>query len=119
MRAHILWGVLNENDNCNNSLPGEIVGPDGCPLDDNTGDDQTDGTGDDDTNITDPVDNNSGTGDVTDGGDNTGSGDTDSSTDSTDEAESENKILGMSPLMLGLIGGIVIFTSVQVFATRV
>jgi len=111
-------GVLNENDACNNSTPGELVGPDGCPLDTNTGDNQTDGTGDDDTNVTEPVDNNSNTDDITDGGDNTGSGDTDTSTDSTDEAESENKILGMSPLTLGLIGGIVILLLLTLLFVR-
>jgi hypothetical protein len=87
-------------------------------LDTNTGDNQTDGTGDDETNVTEPVDNNSNTGDITDGGDNTGSGDTDTSTDSTDEAESENKILGMSPLTLGLIGGIVILLLLTLLFVR-
>ena len=57
-------GVLNENDDCNNSLPGEIVGPDGCPLDDGTDDDQTVGI-DDGTNVTDQPDNNTDTGDIT------------------------------------------------------
>ena len=65
-----------------------------------------------------PVDNNSNTGDITDGGDNTGSGDADTSTDSTDEAESENKILGMSPLTLGLIGGIVILLLLTLLFVR-
>jgi len=111
-------GVLNKNDDCNNSLPGELVGPDGCPLDDGPDENQTDGTGDSNTTIPDPTDNNSDTGDLTDGGDNSGSGDTDSSTDSTDEAESENKILGMSPLTLGLIGGIVILILLTLLFVR-
>ena len=110
-------GVLNENDDCNNSLPGEVVGPDGCPLDDGTDDDQTVGI-DDGTNVPDQPDNNTDTGDITDGGDNSGSGDTDSSTESTDDAESENKILGMSPLTLGLIGGIVILLVLTLLFVR-
>ena len=113
-------GVLNENDACNDTIAGEIVGPDGCPLDDGSGDGdgQTDGGGD--TNITDPNNDTDLTGNVTDGGDNTGSGDGDSdaNTDSTDDAESETKILGMSPLTLGLIGGIVILVLLTLLFVR-
>jgi hypothetical protein len=117
-------GVLNENDACNDTIIGELVGPDGCPLDDGNGD--GDGqTGGNDTNTTNPGDNtgdNTGdtTGNVTDGGDNTGSGDgnNDANTDSTDDAESETKILGMAPLTLGLIGGIVILVLLTLLFVR-
>ena len=113
-------GVLNENDACNNTPMGELVGPDGCPLDDNTGDNQTGGG--DDTNTTDPG-NDTGTdttGNVTDGGDDTGSGDgnTDANTDSSDDTEAETSILGMSPLTLGLIGGIVILVLLTLLFVR-
>tara|TARA_B110000459_G_scaffold204055_1_gene263837 strand:+ start:20817 stop:24233 length:3417 start_codon:yes stop_codon:yes gene_type:complete len=113
-------GVLNENDACNNTMAGEIVGPDGCPIDDNTGNggDTTDGG---DTNTTTPGDDTGDdlTGNVTDGGDNTGSGDgNNANTDSTDDAESESNILGMSPLTLGLIGGIVILVLMTLLFVR-
>ena len=113
-------GVLNENDACNDTIAGELVGPDGCPLDDGNGDDddQTDGGGD--TNVTDPNDGGDSIGNITDGDDNTGSGDGDSdaNTDSTDDAESESKILGMSPLTLGMIGGIVILVLLTLLFVR-
>ena len=113
-------GVLNENDACNDTIAGEIVGPDGCPLDDGSGDGDGQTVGGGDTNITDPNNDTDLTGNITDGGDNTGSGDGDSdaNTDSTDDAESETKILGMSPLTLGLIGGIVILVLLTLLFVR-
>lgn len=113
-------GVLNENDACNDTIAGELVGPDGCPLNDGNDDDDQTGGDDDQTNVTDPGDAGDTTGNITDGGDNAGSGDGDSgaNTDSTDEAESESKILGMSPLTLGLIGGIVILVLLTLLFVR-
>ena len=115
-------GVLNENDACNDTVAGELVGPDGCPLDDGNGDGDGQTGGGDNTNTTDSGDN-TGTGptdNVTDGGDNTGSGDgnTDANTDSTDDTESETNILGMSPLTLGLIGGIIILVLLTLLFVR-
>ena len=116
-------GVLNENDACNDTVAGELVGPDGCPLDDGNGDGDGDGQtgGDgDNTNVTDPNDGTDPAGNLTDDGDDAGSGDgnNDANTDSTDDAESETNILGMSPVTLGLIGGIVIIVLLTLLFVR-
>ena len=96
-------GVLNENDACNDTISGVIVGPDGCPLTDNT----TDNTIDGGVNVTNPVDNTTDiTDNLTDGGD--VENNDDKGTESSDKAESESGILGMSYITLGMIAGVVV-----------
>ncbi len=107
-------GVLNENDACNDTIAGTIVGSDGCPLDSNTPDDNSNDGGD---NVTEPVD------DTTDPSDNLtdivddGPID-DSSSDSTDKAESESGLFGMSYLTLGLIAGVIVLLLLTLVVVR-
>jgi len=108
--------VLNENDACNDTMAGVIVGPDGCPLDTTTVTNQTGGQ--DGNNVTEPEGNTTDlVGNETDGND-IGVEDPSEATDSTDDAESESGLLGISYLTLGLIGGVVVLLLLTLLFVR-